>query len=143
MKQTQHVKACLAQLIPQLRGLTITGGVVDDTGEYWGFTAKGIQNGKTVEKTVFVLADPEGNGPGFLEINDGVEPEAPAYTEWCPNCSTEVPYKENKPFPCSTCGTVLFPCFACYMERGAEQVKCSECPWESTTKKESALCLKH
>ena len=68
---------------------------------------KGKQNGKTVEKSIFGMADPEGNGPGFLEINDGVEPEAPAYTEWCPNCSTEVAYKENKPFPCSTCGEIL------------------------------------
>jgi hypothetical protein len=142
MKQNNYVKACIDRLIPELVGLTITGSVVDDSGEFFGFTAKGKQNGKTVEKTVFVMADPEGNGPGFLEINDGVEPEVPAYTEWCPNCSTEVAYKENKPFPCSTCGTVLFPCFACYMERGAENVKCSECPWESK-RKEEMPCLTH
>lgn len=54
--------------------MTITGGVVDDTGEH----AKGEQDGKAVEKTVFILADPEGNGPGWLEVNDGVEPEPQA-----------------------------------------------------------------
>ncbi|VGO18802.1 hypothetical protein [Pontiella sulfatireligans] len=134
MKQTDYVKACLDRLVPQLTGLTITEGAVDDTGEFFGFSAKGQQGGKTVEKTVFVLADPEGNGPGFLEINDGVEPEAPAYTEWCPGCGAETAYRENKPFPCAACGSVLFPCFACYMERGAENVKCSECPWEAKGK---------
>lgn len=134
MKPNQYVQTCLDRLIPQLKGLTITGGVVDDSGEYWGFTAKGERYGKPVVKTVFVLADPEGNGPGFLEINNGVEPEAPAYTEWCPNCSTEVAYKENKPFPCTTCGERLLPCFACYMESEDGQVKCSECPWEPKAK---------
>jgi hypothetical protein len=78
MKSNEYTQACLDRLIPQLRGLTITGGVVDDSGEYWGFTAKGRQNGKTIEKTVFVTADPEGNGPGFLEINDGEKAEPPA-----------------------------------------------------------------
>jgi hypothetical protein len=142
MKQNDYVKACLDRLIPELVGLTITAGVVDDSGEYWGFTAKGKQNGKTVEMTVFVMADPEGNGPGFLEINNGVEPEVPAHTEWCPNCSAENAYKENKPFHCMTCGQVLFPCFACYMERGADSVNCAECPWESK-RKEEMPCLTH
>lgn len=69
--QSDHVKACLKRLVPQLVGLTITGGAVDDTGEYWGFVCKGKQQGKTIEKVVFVNCDPEGNGPGFLEIEDG------------------------------------------------------------------------
>ena len=64
------VKACLKRLVPQLTGLTITGGVVDDTGEYWGFCVEGKQGGKAVKKVVFVNCDPEGNGPGFLEIED-------------------------------------------------------------------------
>ena len=138
-KPNEFTQACLDRLVPELAGLTITGGAVDDTGEYWGFTAKGKQDGKTVEKTVFVMADPEGNGPGFLEINDGVEPEAPAYTEWCPNCSAENGYRQNKPFPCSVCGTILFPC---YMERGTQEACCSECPWELQGKEEMS-CLKH
>ncbi len=69
--QTEHVKACLERLIPQLVGCTITGGAVDDTGEFWGFTVEGKKQGKVVKKVVFVLQDPEGNGPGFLEIEDG------------------------------------------------------------------------
>ena len=68
--QSEHVKACLDRLIPQLVGLAITGGVKDGTGEYWGFSVEGKQNGKAVKKVVFVLCDPEGNGPGFLEIED-------------------------------------------------------------------------
>lgn len=52
MKPNEYINACLERLIPELTGLTITGGVVDDSGEYWGFAAKGKQNGKTVEKTV-------------------------------------------------------------------------------------------
>jgi hypothetical protein len=70
-KQSDHVKACLDRLIPELVGLTITGGAVDDTGEFWGFCAEGKQGKKTVKKVVFVNCDPEGNGPGFLEIEDG------------------------------------------------------------------------
>jgi hypothetical protein len=46
----------------------ITGGIVDDSGEYWGFSVKGVLEGKKVEKSVFVMSDPEGNGPGFLEV---------------------------------------------------------------------------
>jgi predicted RNA-binding Zn-ribbon protein involved in translation (DUF1610 family) len=138
MKQTDYVKACLDQLIPELVGLTITGSVVDDTGEYWGFTTKGQQKGKTVEKTVFVMADPEGNGPGFLEINDGVEPEAPAYTQWCPACAIEAPYKGNRPFPCPVCGEILLPCEACCAEDSAD---CEACPWEAK-EKEAVPCLK-
>lgn len=69
-KQPTFVEACLKRLVPQLVGLTITGGVKDDTGEYWGFIAKGKQRGKVVKKVVFVNCDPEGNGPGFLEIED-------------------------------------------------------------------------
>ena len=69
--QTEHVQACLKRLVPALVGLTITGGAVDDTGEFWGFVAEGKRQGKTIKKVVFVLCDPEGNGPGFLEIEDG------------------------------------------------------------------------
>lgn len=70
-KQSAHVKACLGRLIPELKGLTITGGAVDESGEYWGFVAKGKKDGKPAEKVVFVNCDPEGNGPGFLEIEEG------------------------------------------------------------------------
>ena len=68
MSETQYAKACLDQLIPELAGLTIIGGVVDDSGEYWVFPVKGLLKGKEVNKSVFVMSDPEGNGPGFLEI---------------------------------------------------------------------------
>jgi hypothetical protein len=70
-KPNEFVEACLDRLVPQLVGLTITGGAVDDTGEFWGFIAEGKQGAKPVKKVVFVLCDPEGNGPGFLEINEG------------------------------------------------------------------------
>jgi hypothetical protein len=70
-KQSPHVKACMDRLIPELVGLTITGGAVDESGEYWGFVCKGKRDGKAVEKVVFVNCDPEGNGPGFLDIEEG------------------------------------------------------------------------
>lgn len=72
----QYAKACLERLVPELVGLTITGGAVDGTGEFWGFVAEGRKNGQQVRKVVFVLADPEGNGPGFLEIAE--QPRKPA-----------------------------------------------------------------
>jgi len=72
-KPNEFVKACLDRLIPQLTGLTITGGVKDDTGEYWGFAVEGIRKGKKVGKIVFVLCDPEGNASGFLDIQDDQE----------------------------------------------------------------------
>ena len=70
-KPNEFVQACLDRLIPELTGLTITGGAVDDTGEFWGFVVEGKQGQKTVKKVVFVNCDPEGNGPGFLEIEEG------------------------------------------------------------------------
>jgi hypothetical protein len=75
-KQSDDVKACLERLVPQLTGLTITGGAVDDTGGFWGFVAEGRKDGAAVKKVVFVLQDPEGNGPGFLEIEDGMEEQS-------------------------------------------------------------------
>jgi len=72
-KQSDEVKACIDRLIPHLVGLTITGAAVDDTGEYWGFTVEGQKGRSNVKKVVFVLQDPEGNGPGFLEIEDAEE----------------------------------------------------------------------
>ena len=69
-KPNKYAQACLDRLAPELVGLTVTGGAVDDTGEFWGFTAEGKRDGKTIKKVVFVLADPEGNGPGWLEIED-------------------------------------------------------------------------
>ena len=68
--ESNFAQACLDRLIPELVGLTITGGAVDDTGEFWGFTAEDKRGGKAVKKVIFVLADPEGNGPGWLEINE-------------------------------------------------------------------------
>ena len=70
-KPNEFVQACLDRLIPELVGMTVTGGAVDDTGEFWGFVAEGKRDNKTVKKVVFVNCDPEGNGPGFLEIEDG------------------------------------------------------------------------
>ena len=70
-EQSEFVEACLDRLVPQLVGMTITGGAVDESGEYWGFVVEGKKQGKTVKKVVFVNCDPEGNGPGFLEIEDG------------------------------------------------------------------------
>ena len=70
-KPNGFVEACLERLVPELVGLTIIGGAVDDTGEYWGFVAEGNKGGKSIKKVAFVLCDPEGNGPGFLEIEDG------------------------------------------------------------------------
>ena len=70
-KPNKYAQACLDRLVPELVGLTITGGAVDESGEFWGFTVEGTKGGKTVKKVVFVLCDPEGNGPGFLEIGDG------------------------------------------------------------------------
>jgi hypothetical protein len=93
MKANEYIQACLDRLIAELAGLTITGGVVDDTGEYWGFTARGELKGQTVEKTVFVLADPEGNGPGFLEISEDEEPD-PAATSGHACCVREAPGEE-------------------------------------------------
>jgi hypothetical protein len=141
MRPTDDVKACLEQRVPQLTGLTITEGVVDDSGEYWGFTAKGQQGTKTVEKTVFVTSDAEGNHAGFLEINDGVEPDAPGYTEWCPRCSAETGYRENQPFPCPVCGDVLLPCSICPAESAGHGAACDTCPWESKNKEEVESCL--
>jgi hypothetical protein len=37
----------------------------------WDFVVEGKKGQKTVKKVVFVLCDPEGNGPGWLEINEG------------------------------------------------------------------------
>jgi hypothetical protein len=69
-KQSPHVKACLERLVPELVGLTITGGAVDSSGEYWGFTAERKRGRQTEKKVIFVNCDPEGNGPGFLEIQE-------------------------------------------------------------------------
>ena len=71
MSKTPYVKACIEELVPELVGLTITAAAVDESGEYWGFVAEGMKEGKKVEKTVFVLSDPEGNGSGWLEIQEG------------------------------------------------------------------------
>ena len=64
-KPNEFVQACLDRLVPELVGLTITGGAVDETGEYWGFVAEGKKRGKAVKKVVFVLCDPEGN-PSYI-----------------------------------------------------------------------------
>ena len=70
-KPNKYAQACLDRLVPELAGLSITGGAVDDTGEFWGFTAEGKRDNMKVRKVVFVLMDPEGNGPGWLEISEG------------------------------------------------------------------------
>lgn len=140
MKESQFVKACLERLVPELVGLTIVGGIVDGSGEFWGLKAEGMKAGRKVVKTVFVLADPEGNGPGFLEIQNEPAPAKPMHTEWCPSCAAEAPYKGNKPFPCPVCGEILLPCEACCAEHGTDGVDCGACPWEPEGK-EAAPCL--
>ena len=70
-KPNGFVEACLERLVPELVGLTIVGGAIDDTGKHWGFVAEGKKSGERIKKVVFVLCDPEGNGSGFLEIEDG------------------------------------------------------------------------
>ncbi len=72
-KPNEYARACLDRLVPELVGLTVMGGLVDDSGENWGFTAAGRKGGKLVRKDVWVLCDPEGNGPGWLEILDDQE----------------------------------------------------------------------
>lgn len=55
----------------QLVGGTITQAIVSDTeyGEaHFGFEVR-LPSGQC--KTVWVLCDPEGNGPGFLDIGEG------------------------------------------------------------------------
>lgn len=71
MSKTPFVNLCMKTLVPELVGLTITGAAVDESGEYWGFTAEGGDDAQKTEKVVFVLSDPEGNGPGFLAIQGG------------------------------------------------------------------------
>jgi len=48
-----------------LVGCTITAAVVGEDGEHFGFEV--MESGR--KRTVFVLMDPEGNGPGFLDVN--------------------------------------------------------------------------
>ena len=55
-------------IVPELVGLTIVGALKSESEEEWGFVAEGIVDGEKVTKMVFVLMDPEGNGPGFLEV---------------------------------------------------------------------------
>lgn len=48
-----------------LIGATITSLIQEAGGEYWGFNVR-LKNGQ--ERDVWVNCDPEGNGPGHLEI---------------------------------------------------------------------------
>ncbi len=61
----QEVKA-FAEHAKQLVGHTITCILHDSESEAYGFSAT---KGQSV-KQVVVLMDPEGNGPGFLDIID-------------------------------------------------------------------------
>ena len=61
-----------AEHYSQLVGYTVTGLAVDDSDEdNFGDPWMGLplQNGKRT-KIAWVLMDPEGNGPGFLDIVD-------------------------------------------------------------------------
>ena len=49
----------------KLIGKKITGAILDHDGEMWGFRVEN-KNGDSL--LVWVLCDPEGNGPGFLEV---------------------------------------------------------------------------
>ena len=61
-----EAQAFIDMIIPKIQGFTITGAVKDSTDEYWGFICK---KGKQ-EKIVWVLCDPEGNGAGFLDVQE-------------------------------------------------------------------------
>ena len=56
-----YSQACMKKLI----GKKITGAILDHDGEMWGFRVEN-KNGDSL--LVWVLCDPEGNGPGFLEV---------------------------------------------------------------------------
>ena len=60
-----YIKRMLEVVRDELVGCTITAAVADEDGENFGFEV--MESGRT--RTVFVMMDPEGNGPGFLEVN--------------------------------------------------------------------------
>ena len=64
MRKTYTEHQC--DQIEQLIGFTITSPMEDPSKEYFGFQCK---KGKKV-KNVWVNMDPEGNGPGHLNIED-------------------------------------------------------------------------
>ena len=64
----QHLKRIVGG---KIRRLVEYGGLHQLTGgEFWGFTVEG-KDGKVYQ--TLILSDPEGNGPGFLEIMEDGE----------------------------------------------------------------------
>jgi len=61
-----YVKHMAALIADRLVGATIQGSVVDQTGEYFGLDL--VRNGKRL--FCFINQDPEGNDPGFLDIEE-------------------------------------------------------------------------
>lgn len=57
-------QAFIDMILPEIVGKTIASAIKDEDGKHWGFIAKG--DGE--QKQVWVLCDPEGNGPGFLDV---------------------------------------------------------------------------
>lgn len=65
-KKTDVFIESMMQIVREdLVGCTITAAVLDEDGENYGFEV--MDCGR--KRTVFVMMDPEGNGPGFLDIN--------------------------------------------------------------------------
>ena len=69
LKRQTDAEAFAAHLSTKLTGWKIAGTIISNDKEMWGFQIDS-PNGKQ-KKFVWVLCDPEGNGPGFLEIQPG------------------------------------------------------------------------
>ena len=73
-RKTSYIAAALENTRP-LIGATITGLIADEGPEYYGFTVR-LKNGQ--KRDVWVNCDPEGNGPGHLNIEpDQCDPNQP------------------------------------------------------------------
>ncbi|HGX93528.1 MAG TPA: hypothetical protein ENK35_09465 [Candidatus Tenderia sp.] len=64
-KTDVFIESMLQVVREDLVGCTITAAVLDEDGENYGFEV--MNSGR--KRVVFVTMDPEGNGPGFLDIN--------------------------------------------------------------------------
>jgi len=65
MSSDPYIKRMLEVVRDELVGCAITAAVIDEDGENFGFEV--MESGR--KRTVFVMTDPEGNGPGFLDVN--------------------------------------------------------------------------
>lgn len=67
--------AFAADQIKSLVGWQIVDTVVSEDSESWGFVIQRDPHGKPIQKKVcWVDCDPEGNGPGFIQIEEFVTP---------------------------------------------------------------------